>query len=63
VSHDLAINKTAKSYYVHRIFLAALPQIFNFMQAGCIVSSHVKLTQYLHHKMLFFDNHMNNMIL
>lgn len=48
VSHNLAINKTAKSHYLDRTFLAALPQIFNFMQAGCIVRSHVKLKQYLH---------------
>jgi hypothetical protein len=48
VSRDLAINKAAKSYHLDKISLAALPQIFNFVQAGCIVGSHVKLKQYLH---------------
>jgi len=58
VSHDLATNKTTKSYYLHRIFLAALPQIFNFMQAGHIVSSHVKLKQHLHQYLRQSGNEM-----
>lgn len=58
VSYDLAINKAAKSYHLHRISLAALPQIFNFMQAGCIVCSHVKLKQYLHQHLRQSENEM-----
>lgn len=43
---------------MHRVFLAALPQIFNFMQAGCIAGSHIKLQQYLHQHLRQSGNEM-----